>query len=321
VPGTVKAIDRAFAGSPLPTSIVGTADADVAASELERWCSAHLGLQGECFRCELSVGIVFGVQLEDERRVAVKAHSRSLSRPQLEEIQLAQHRLAEAGFPCPRPLAGPATFLATLALAEEWLDGAPGDWSRRTVAASGKAFAQHVALLRELAPKSALPRTMAGGWPPKPHNALFDFTRDPAGAAWIDAIALRARERLDVGEFVLGHSDWSAKHVRFAGDEVCATYDWDSLRRERMPVLSGCAAACHHVDLDPEDPWRAEPERVRAYLDELELPRREREAALAAAVYLFAYTARCEHGFGDVPTVTRMRETLRDAASDLLGPA
>lgn len=292
------------------------------AGELLRWCAAHLGAEGECFRCEISVGIVFGVLLEDGRRVAVKAQSRRLTAATLEATQRAQRRLVASGFPAPRPLAGPAPLLATLALAEEWLDGAAGDFTRReVVAADARAFEEHLGLLRELPVGNALPRTIAAAWPPEPHNALFDFRRDAAGASWIDAIALQARERLDVGDFVVGHSDWSAKHVRFAGDRVCATYDWDSLRRERLPVLAGFAAACHHVELDPAKPWRAEPERVRAYLEELDQPRQERETALAAAVYLFAYTARCEHGFDGEPTVTRMRQGLRAAASDLLGRA
>lgn len=318
---TVDAIDTAFRASSLPPSIVGTTDAEAVATAVREWCTEHLGADGECFRCEISVGVVFGVQLDDGRRVAVKAHSRTLADAALRTMQQAQRQLAEARFPAPRPLAGPAPLLATLAMAEEWLEGAAGDFSRpEIVSASARAFREHVEILRAL-PNDDLPRTIAAGWPPKPHNALFDFARDPEGAAWIDAIALRAHERLGVGGLVAGHADWSAKHVRFAADRVCATYDWDSLRRERLPVLAGFAAASHHVELDLESPWRAEPARVRAYLDELDLSGEEHETALAAAVYLFAYTARCEHGFIGVPTLTRMRETLGAAAADLLGRA
>ena len=280
------------------------------------------------FRCAISVGVVFGVRLEDDVRVAVKAQSRALDVETLLVVTSAQTRLADAGFPCPRPLVRPAPLCATLATAETWHDGSRGDFDDAAVVfSSAHAYAEHVRFLR--ANVDALPSTIAGQqWPPRPHNVLFDFSRDAEGAAWIDAIALRARERLAVGEAVVGHSDWSSKHVRFDADRVVATYDWDSLRRGREPVLVGFAAGCHHVELDSAHPWRAEPDRVRAYVAAYERARgpfspAEMDAALAAAVYLFAYTARCEHGYvgPDGPAVTRMRETLAAAAADLSGGA
>ena len=81
------------------------------------------------------------------------------------------------------------------------------------------------------------------------------------------------------------------------------------------------------MHLDPERPWHAEPDRVRPFVDAYrarrELTPAEIAAALGAAVYLFAYTARCEHGYlgpSGAPS-TRMRETLAGAADDLLGRA
>ena len=324
-----SAIEAAFADSSLPATIVGDDDPHASARALARWCDERLGASARaCFHCAVSVGVSFGVELADGRRVAVKAQPPTLREPQLVAVHAAQRRLADAAYPCPRPVAGPAPFLGTLAVAEEWVPGDAGDFARpEVVAASAAALADQVRLLRPLARTAPLPPTIAAEpWPPRPHNALFDFSRDAAGAAWIDAVAAAARERLAAGDVVVAHSDWSAKHVRFAGTRVCATYDWDSLRREREPVLAGFAAGCHHVLLDSAAPWRAEPERVRRFLDAYERARsspfqpEERAAAEAAAVYLFAYTARCEHGFTgrlDAP-VTEIRATLEDAAVDLL---
>ena len=328
MPESVTAIERAFAGSTLPGTILGFTEWARVAAALAQWCESELGCSLESvFRCEVSVGVVFGVKLADGRRAAVKAHPPAVPEAELEHVQAAQRSLTATAFPCPTPLAAPAPFCRTLATVDAWLDGPPGDFDRpEAVSASAAALAEHVRLLRPL--ELVLPPAIAGRpWPPTPHNALFDFTRDEDGAAWIDAIALRARPLLDAGEPVVGHSDWSAKHVRVDGDRVVATYDWDSLRREREPVLVGFAAASHHVHLDPERPWRAEPDRVRrfvdAYREQRELTPAETAAALAAAVYLFAYTARCEHGYLGPPgaPTTRMRETLAGAADDLLGRA
>ena len=55
-----------------------------------------------------------------------------------------------------------------------------------------------------------------GLWP-VPHNALFDFEATVAGAEWIDEVAGKAKKILDnsPGRMVVGHADWSAKHLRF----------------------------------------------------------------------------------------------------------
>jgi Ser/Thr protein kinase RdoA (MazF antagonist) len=322
--GAVEEIASAFAGSPLPATILGTTAPDDVAEALGKWCERHVdaSLDG-VFRCEISVGVVFGVSLSDGRRTAVKAHPRTVPHAQLVAVHAAQRTLAGAGFPCPRPLAAPAPFLGTLATAEAWVDGAAGDFDdRATVAASAAALAEHLSILGGLA--LDLPPTIARSpWPPTPHNALFDFSREPDAIRSVAEIARRASTRLGAGEVVTGHSDWSAKHVRIDRGRVVATYDWDSLRRDRESVLVGFAAACHHVHLDPTRPWRAEAGRVRAFLDAYVSHRAltpgETSAARAAAVYLLAYTARCEHGYlGRGPRLTEVRGTLAAAADDLL---
>jgi hypothetical protein len=182
--------------------------------------------------------------------------------------------------------------------------------------ALAEAFAEHL----RLAPCVRLP----GGLPanrlwPRPHSAIFDFRPARREAAWIYAIARRAREQMDAGARVVGHSDWSGKHFRFGGGRVSAVYDWDSLRCEREPVLAGYAARTHDAILDRREPWRPSNEATMTFLDDLDrararpFTRAERRAALAAAVYVTAYTARCEHALeaaGRTSVVTRARESL-----------
>jgi Ser/Thr protein kinase RdoA (MazF antagonist) len=320
-------VRNAFAESLLPPTILGTADPERAWHAVAEWVREHLQSEPvECFHCGASVGLVFGIRLADSRSVAVKAHPPDVEEATLRSFSSAQRSLTAAGFPAPRPLGGPGRLLNTLAVAEAWLPGSPGDFDDpAVVAASAAAFAHHTRLLRRVR-FEALPRTIAGEpWPPRPHNALFDFSLDVEGARWIDDVAIAARPHLERGEVVAAHGDWSGKHVRFVDATVAAVYDWDSLRLDREPVLAGFAAACHWVMLDPSRPWRAEPRRVRAFLDAYDASRGrpmsppERDAALAAAVYLFAYTARCEHGFiGAGVPVTAIRETLVPAVNDLL---
>jgi Ser/Thr protein kinase RdoA (MazF antagonist) len=327
VPDSVNTVRVAFADSPLPKTILGTADPGEVVASLADWSVENLdsGLTA-VFRCEISVGVVFGCSLTDGRRVAVKAHSPSTTPAQIETVQTAQRRLAASGYPCPMPASAAAPLCATVGAAEEWLDGPPGNFDQPAViSASARALAAHIRILGEL--ELELPPTIAGrDWPPTPHNALFDFEREAKSAGWIDEIALRARSVLDAGAIVVGHADWSAKHVRIRGDRVVATYDWDSLVRDRKPVLVGFAAASHHVHLDPSLPWQADSERVHRYLDAYEvessLTPSERAAAAAAAVLLYAYTARCEHGYrGPGEPVTRVRDNLAAAADALLNRA
>ena len=53
-----------------------------------------------------------------------------------------------------------------------------------------------------------------------PHNAIFDFEAASAGAEWTDEIARKAKQGnpRSIGRVVVGHADWSAKHL---GPALC----------------------------------------------------------------------------------------------------
>ena len=295
---------RRYPASPVVADVLGTLDGDeirARARELDPELE-------EIFFFAASVGAIFGVRRRDGTRVAIKVHKLFTDDGYFDELQRLQGALAAQGYPAPRPLG--RRGLATL---EEWLDdGVFRDAHEPDVrSAMAGALADFVARatatgIRPLRP--FLPFGDEGLWP-VPHNALFDFDATTAGAAWIDEIARASKPlgRGNTGREVVGHTDWSAKHLRFDGSlRPTALYDWDSVTVDREPSHVGTAAGSfayteelgHDVVLWPSA------EESLAFIAEYEDARGkpfgsdERRAAQAACVYLRAYAARCGHAFG-----------------------
>ena len=266
---------------------------------------------------DASVGAVLGARLADDRRVVVKVHGPRTSARYLAAMQTVQHALAGAGFPAPAPLAPPQPLDAGIAVAETLLDaGERADGHdpavRRTMA---RELARLVALCRELRDVDGLhENAMATGpadlWP-RPHDDRFDFAATTPGAEWLDAVARRARAARDrdAGDVVVGHTDWRVQHLRFAGGELTAVYDWDSLAIQREPVLAGGVAHLFAADWEAGDVRVPTLDEALGFIADYEAGRgaafgaAERAVARAALLYAMAYTARCEHsdaltGFG-----------------------
>lgn len=258
----------------------------------------------EIFFFAVSVGAVFGLLRTDGTRVAMKIHKLFTDDVYFREVHRVQSDLAGAGFPAPRPLGRRG-----LVVWEEWIDeGTFRDAHEPEVRA---AMAHELARFHVLAtatgatPRRPFLRPADALWP-KPHNVLFDFDATAAGAEWIDEIG-RAARRVDVvGSEVVGHTDWSAKHLRFDDAlRITALYDWDSVTTDFEPVLVGTAAGSFTYTEElghPIDVWPAADESL-SFIEEYERERGERftgaehRAALAACVYLRAYAARCHHAF------------------------
>ncbi|MFL5930641.1 MAG: phosphotransferase [Gaiellaceae bacterium] len=309
----------------LVAEVFGTTDA----AQVE---AALLGLPLEirrCFHFEISVGALFGVELGDGRRVALKVHQARVGAPELEAQQVVQAHLADRGFPCPRPVLGPTPFLVGLCSAEEWRT----DGRRYGVVTGARRRAMAEAVLRITELGAELPRlppleayqARQELWP-EPHNALFDFDATRAGAEEIDAIAGRAARLMHAGPVVLGHQDFSLKHFRFgAGGQITIVYDWDSLSVDHESVALGGAAATHTAALHVRI-FELSVETTLAFVDAYEdgrggLPAEVRRAALAYAVYIVAYTARCEHALSVARgsrRLTAARAALPSFASELL---
>jgi hypothetical protein len=166
----------------------------------------------------------------------------------------------------------------------------------------------------------ALPELDASGvrsagslWPP-PHDARFDFRASEHDARWIDELAGKARSlqhHRSEADIVVGHTDWRVQNIGFDADgQVCAVYDWDSLRTLPEPVLAGKQAANFTCDWSRAQA-RQYPtlEEALGFIADFEAARdapfdaRERRLARAGLVDALSYISRCEHsdqatGFG-----------------------
>lgn len=295
--GAVEEYVSWWPASPILAEILGTVDpAEITALLHERDDRIV-----EIFHFSASVGVVAGISRFDGTRVAMKLHGPAEDAAYLDEVQVLQASLAAAGFPAPAPLGrrDRTTW-------EEWLDD--GEFRDSHDPRVRSAMARELARLHLEARKAAVrPRRVRhrpdGLWP-VPHNALFDFEGTTDGAGWIDEIARAAAAVPPAGEEVVGHDDWSAKHLRFADDlTLTAVLDWDSATTELEPTLVGHAAGSFTYTKELGYPialWPTARESL-AFIAEYEhyrgepFTQTERDAAIAAAVYLRAYGARCQH--------------------------
>lgn len=295
---------RGYPASAVVADVLGTLDPDEIRARVR-----ELEPQAEdIFFFAASVGAVFGVLRRDGVRIAIKVHKRFQDDAYFADVQRIQTALADAGFPAPRPLGR-----RPLATFEEWMDD--GEFRDAHEPEVRTAMARELVRFHELATRSGVrprrpffPLGDEALWP-APHNVLFDFEATTAGAEWIDDIARSAKAVRDTGAGVevVGHTDWSAKHLRFdPALRVTALYDWDSVTTDLEPLLAGTAAGSFtYTEELPYEvfPWPDAAESI-AFLDAFEAARgapfsvRERRSAQGACVYLRAYAARCGHAFG-----------------------
>jgi hypothetical protein len=296
---------RRYPDSPVVEDVLGTLDAD----EIRALVRELEPETAEIFFFAASVGALFGVLRRDGVRIAIKVHKRFQDDGYFTDLQRLQSALADAGFPAPRPLGRRG-----LAMFEQWVDD--GEFRDGHESEVRRAMARELVRFHDLATGTGVrphrPFFPLGGdealWP-VPHNVLFDFGATEAGAEWIDDIARAAKRVRDSGDGVevVGHTDWSAKHLRFDPDlQLTALYDWDSVTTELEPLLVGNAAGSFtYTEELPYDVflWPSA-EESSAFMDEYEAARGmpftagERRSAHGACVYLRAYAARCGHAFG-----------------------
>jgi hypothetical protein len=111
--------------------------------------------------------------------------------------------------------------------------------------------------------------------------------------------------------------------MRVADSAIVAVHDWQSLCRDREPVVVGHAAG--HFTMTWDLPVRVAPsiDETLAFVREYEAARgspfeaSETGALDAALVLGLAYTARCEHAV-DAPTEGHAREWLAAHAETVL---
>jgi hypothetical protein len=138
---------------------------------------------------------------------------------------------------------------------------------------------------------------------PQPHSPLFDFELAASGARWIDDFARRATElrRSDMSEPVVAHTDWSARNIRVVDGALVAAYDWDSLSLVPETIAVGQAAATWCVTAEPGGTEFPSAASMAGFVRDYEAERgvlftaTEWRAVSGAALWVVAYTARCEY--------------------------
>ena len=95
-------------------------------------------------------------------------------------------------------------------------------------------------------PWTAWNHTEGGLWPwPDDRDIDLNAVRGPD---WLDLAGRAARGRLKRARLqpaVVGHGDWYTDNLRWAGHELHAVHDWDSLIADSESVVAGLAAAVY----------------------------------------------------------------------------
>jgi hypothetical protein len=195
------------------------------------------------------------------------------------------------------------------------------------LAVSAAGLATQIGLCRGLELPGLRPHPMdvdAADLYPRPHSPVFDFEATAAGAEWIDQLARAAKTARDdhADEPVIAHCDWSARNVRFDDTRLLAVYDWDSVSHVSEAVAVGQAAATWSAfDGGHIAPTAGE---IATYVARYERARGvqfatdERGVVGAAALFVLAYTARCEHAIDPDQVVHRRARPRLAAEGDLL---
>jgi Ser/Thr protein kinase RdoA (MazF antagonist) len=195
------------------------------------------------------VSEVLGVELSGGQQVVVKARP---FQPRITGCLRVQAELADAGFPCPRPLTA-ATRVRDLTITAE--TSMPGGEPLRSEDA-GAQFASLLARLVEAAPEfSSVPDLTPSppwtGWD-HPGRRIWpdidehgDDLNEATGPEWLDDAARRVRERLTrtPRPSRIGHGDWESQNIRWTDGTPLVVHDWDSVIAQPETAIVGLAAA------------------------------------------------------------------------------
>jgi Ser/Thr protein kinase RdoA (MazF antagonist) len=293
---------------------------------LPGWCAQQLGAEPVSVLFERrSISYVVGVRLANGRDVVVKARDDDDGRAAA--CVAVQARLAERGFPCPRPLTPAVRDGASAVHAEELVPGGEvltGD-SPEVAVRYAEVFARLMAELTDVTVPPPLPNPRWARWDHTdpglwPAIDFLDVRDQRAVPAHIVDAAVRARRRLLDADLpsVLGHADFEAQNLRWRGGRVWAVHDWDSLAWQPEAALVGAASGTF---ANPGQPTLAPLTSSDAFLATYQdlrgrsFTEEEREIAWAASVWPAAHNARWEALHGDDP---RCGEALRAQAAERL---
>jgi len=218
---------------------------------LASWCEEWLGARPVDVIFESGhLSTVLGLRLADAQEVVVKV------RPDLPRIRGCvgvQRQLWDSGFPCPKPLAGPAPLGADTATAEDYVPGGVqlerGGDSPIRFAALLWLLMDRCAVLhfeRRLDPPPgwvAWDHTGPGVWSAA-NDSDADLNADPE-PRWLNEIGVRTRKILLAfrAPLVVGHVDWESQNIRWYDGKPLVVHDWDSAATRPEATIVGAAAA------------------------------------------------------------------------------
>ena len=295
--------------------------------DVHAWSVRHLGSEVAEVLFEAGhLSEVWGVRLTDGREVVVKSRPAS---PRLTACTVVQRALWQAGFPAPEPLVGPIVDGDRAVSAETLVAGdslAPDD-------PAVERFAALLARLIALAPAAATVGSLEPQlpwvawdhpgielWPaPDDRDVNLNTTR---GTPWLDHVGNRVRTRLarfDVPEIVIGHGDWEAQNLRWAGGQPLVVHDWDSVITGPEATIVGQAASVWPCGIEIRAATVAESAAfIEAY--QVAAGRRwsteETEASWAAGLWVYAFNTK-KASLDNVPWLTprEAEERLRLAGA------
>ncbi|WP_053207757.1 phosphotransferase [Jiangella muralis] len=256
------------------------------------------------------ISVVFGLRLAGGAEVVIKARTAG---PRIAACVAAQAALADAGFPCPRPLTGAIEIGWLVVHAEEHQPG--GDLLRgespEAAVRCAEVYAALMAGLRRIDVEPPLPNprwarwdhTDSGVWP---DIGYFDKRDQRSIPGYVLDTAIRVRRRLLASGLppVLGHADFAAQNLRWRGPDLWVVHDWDSLAWQPEAALAGAASGAF-ASAGP--PTLAPVDSSAAFLDTYQRRRgrvftaEELEVAWAASLWTAAHNARWETMHGSVP--------------------
>jgi hypothetical protein len=298
--------------------------------EVATWCAASLGSAVDALIFETGhLGRVYGVELADGRRLAVK------TRPAAARIAACvavQQHLFAVGFPCPQPVAGPSQIGAQIVTAELFVGRAA------PIAPTAQTLPRLAELLCRLVRMAPSPRSCGSLSPPPPwagwdhcEPGIWPVPDDIdcnlnllSGPAWIDEIGRRARACLRAADLpaVIGHLDWEAHNLAWQDGKLAAVLDWDSVAARPEAAIAGAAAAVFAslgrvvaASVGQSEQFLAAYEAARGRSFSV----RERHVSWAAGAWVLAYNARKESATG--PRGPYQEQLAADGAERLVRAA
>jgi Phosphotransferase enzyme family len=289
---------------------------------LAAWCRRHLGAApGRVLFRRQHLSEVIAVELTDKRRVVVKA------RPFDQRIAgcvAVQAALAQAGFPCPAPLAGPVEVNDLAVNAEDLI---PAD-ENGTPANRAEPFAALLAWLIGTAPvvtavPSLIPSPPWTGWD-HPGSGVWPDRDDDGrnlnevtGPAWVDETARLVRRQMCTCEAPdrIGHGDWESQNIQWQDGEVRGVHDWDSVIAQPEVAVVGLAAAVWPAAGGPGE--AASIVQTADFLDAYQVAAgatwsiREVQLAWTAGLWVRLFNAKKDAAQGGGPQLDRLATEIR----------